>query len=118
MNGTNWLRVSYWAAAIADFVIAGLVLIPDLAGLESFAIPQGLMAVTAFSWGVLLIFADRQPLERRWVLVPTMLVIALLGLVMLLALLAGTIPTLVALLGVMTGVLMFSLLAFSYRSSR
>ena len=39
---------------------------------------MALTSVIAFSWGVLLLFADRKPMERRWVLLPTILVVALL----------------------------------------
>ena len=35
---------------------------------------MGLMSAVAFSWAVLLIVADRKPVERRWVLLPTTLV--------------------------------------------
>lgn len=74
-----WLRVGYWAAAIADFVLAVLVLIPERMGVAGYVYPMGLMAAVAFSWGVLLVIADHKPLERRWVVPPTMLVVALLG---------------------------------------
>jgi len=75
------LRISYWVAAIADFIVAIVVLIPERMGVPGFVYPMGLMSAVAFSWGVLLIFADRKPLERRWVLLPTILVVFLLGMV-------------------------------------
>ena len=74
-----WLRLSYWIAAIADFAVAISVLIPERVGLTEFVYPMGLMSAVAFSWGILLLFADRKPLERRWILIPTVLVIALLS---------------------------------------
>lgn len=73
-----WLRLSYWAAAIADFGIGISVLIPERVGLTEFVYPQGLMSVIAISWGIMLLIADRKPFERRWVLIPTIIVIALL----------------------------------------
>lgn len=79
-NNVNLLRISYWVAAIADFIIAVVVLIPDRMGVPEFVYPMGLMSAVAFSWGVMLILADRKPLERRWVLLPTILVAFLLGL--------------------------------------
>ena len=80
MNGNvRWLRTAYWVAAIADFVIAVLALIPERMGVDQFVYPMGLMAAVAFSWGVMLIVADRKPVERRWVLTPTILVVFLLG---------------------------------------
>lgn len=73
------IRTSYWVAAVADFVIAILVLIPERMGVPHFVYPMGLMSAVAFSWAVLLIVADRKPIERKWVLLPTILVAFLLG---------------------------------------
>jgi predicted neutral ceramidase superfamily lipid hydrolase len=75
------LRLSYWIVAIADFVIAILVWIPERMGVTEIVYPMGLVSAIAFSWGVLLILADRKPLERRWILVPTILVVSLINLV-------------------------------------
>ena len=77
----QWLRIPYWLAALADFVIAVLCLIPSRMGVAQYVYPMGLMSAVAFSWGVLLLFADREPFERRWILLPTILVVALLGIV-------------------------------------
>ena len=74
-----WLRVSYWVAAIADFAVAILVLIPERMGVAGFVYPMGLMSAVAFSWGIILVLADRKPMERRWVLAPTILVVFLIG---------------------------------------
>jgi len=73
-NRVKWLRVSYWAGAIGDFAIAILVMLPDRMGVPSYVYPMGLMSAVAFSWGCMLIWADREPIERRWVLLPTILV--------------------------------------------
>jgi drug/metabolite transporter (DMT)-like permease len=70
--------MSYWIAAIADFSIAILVWIPERMGLTEIVYPMGLASAVAFSWGVLLLVADRKPLERRWILIPTILVVALI----------------------------------------
>ena len=75
------LRLSYWIAAIADFAIAVLVWIPERMGISEIAYPMGLASVIAFSWGVMLLIADRKPIERRWVLLPTILVVALISIV-------------------------------------
>ncbi len=72
------MRLSYWAAAIADFCIAILVLIPEKMGLTEIVYPMGLISAVAFSWGILLLMADRKPMERRWILIPTIIVVALL----------------------------------------
>lgn len=91
-KNTIYLRVAYWTAAVADFIVAALVLIPGRMGVSEYLYPMGLMSAVAFSWGVMLLFADRRPLERRWVLVPTMLVVALLGVVQLHAGMSGLLP--------------------------
>jgi drug/metabolite transporter (DMT)-like permease len=72
------LRLSYWIAALADFAVAYWVLIPQRMGLTEMVYPMGLTATIAFSWGVLLLFADRKPIDRYWILIPTILVIGLL----------------------------------------
>ena len=73
-NKVIWLHISYWAGAIVDFLIAILVLIPERMGVSSYVYPMGLMSAVAFSWGCMLIWADRKPLERKWILLPTILV--------------------------------------------
>lgn len=87
------LRISYWVAAVADFVVAILVLIPGRMGVSGYVYPMGLMSAVAFSWGVLLIVADRKPTERKWVLLPTVLVVFLLGIAGVHAGAAGLLPT-------------------------
>lgn len=72
------LRLSYWIAALADFAIAYRALIPQRMGLTDIVYPMGLTSAIVFSWGVLLLIADRKPMERRWVLIPTILVVGLL----------------------------------------
>jgi hypothetical protein len=88
----TWLRISYWAGAIGDFAIAILVLIPERMGVPSYVYPMGLMSAVAFSWGCMLIWADRQPVDRRWVLLPTILVGVMLLLAVLLSIYVGAIP--------------------------
>ncbi len=75
------LRMSYWIAAIADFGVAILVWIPERMGVTEIVYPMGLASVVIFSWAVLLLVADRKPLERRWILIPTILVVALITIV-------------------------------------
>lgn len=72
------LRLSYWIAAIADFIVAILVLIPERMGVTEVAYPMGIASVTIFSWAIMLLIADRRPLERKWVLIPTILVVILI----------------------------------------
>lgn len=72
------LRLSYWIAAIADFSIAVLVWVPERMGVTGTVYPMGLTSAIALSWGVLLLVADRKPVERKWVLIPTILVVTLI----------------------------------------
>ena len=114
----TWLRIGYWVAAIADFIIAITAWFPSLAGVEGYVYPMGLFSAVAFSWGVLLILADRKPLERRWVMVPTMLVVALLGLAALHAYLIGVMPLLRIVPAVSASIVIFSVLWYGFRRSR
>ncbi len=91
-DDTALLRTSYWVAAVVDFVVAGFALIPERMGVTGFVYPMGLMSAVAFSWGVLLLIADRKPIERRWILPPTILVVFLLGVAGLYAVVAGILP--------------------------
>lgn len=88
----TWLRISYWATALADFGVGISVLIPERVGLDRFVYPMGLISAVAISWGILLIVADRKPYERRWVLVPTIIVILSLTSVRVYASLIDLIP--------------------------
>ena len=75
------LRLSYWIAAIADFAIAILMWMPQRMGVNEVSYPMGLASVIAFSWAVMLLIADRKPIERKWILIPTILVVTLITLV-------------------------------------
>lgn len=109
---TLLLRLSYWAAAIADFYIAILALIPGRMGLAEIVYPMGLVSAIAFSWGILLVIADRKPMERRWILIPTIMVVALLSIVRILFTLNETIEFSFAFL--LLGIVLIILMAYSY----
>ena len=70
-NKVIWLRISYWAGAIGDFLIAIFALIPERMGVPSYVYPMGMMSAVAFSWGCMLIWADRKPVERKDVIMLT-----------------------------------------------
>lgn len=108
------LRLSYWIAALADFVIAYLVLKPHEMGLTEVVYPMGLTSVIAFSWGVMLLIADRKPVERRWVLIPTILVVGLLTSVRVIFTLKGMIEFNLSLL--LFGISLIILMIYSYFS--
>ena len=111
-----WLRISYWSAAIADFVIAVSVLIPENMGLSEFALPMGLMSAVAFSWGILLLIADRKPVERRWILIPTIIVVSLLTGVRVYVAMVEIIDF--SLVYTLVGFLLIFIMTYSYINSR
>ena len=89
-DAVRWLRVSYWAGAILDMLAALTMLFPALFaltnGLQDFRpgieyrFAMGMGASLMLGWTALLIWADRKPLERKGVLLIT-LVPVVLGLV-------------------------------------
>ena len=111
-----FLRLSYWVAAIADFGISISVLIPERVGLTEFVYPMGLMSSVAFSWGILLLIADRKPVERRWILLPTIIVVALLNGVQIYASIVELIEFRIAF--TIVGISILVLLIYSYIISR
>ena len=106
------LRLSYWIAAIADFSIAILVWIPERMGVTETVYPMGLASSVALSWGVLLLIADRKPLERRWILIPTILVVTLIAVARTVFSLDGTIEFSIVLL--LFAIALIILMAYSY----
>lgn len=66
-----WLRVSYWAGAIADAIVAVRTLIPEIMGETEFRYAMGVAATVIIGWTCLLIWADRKPVERKGVLLLT-----------------------------------------------
>ena len=114
MNHVKLLHISYWLGAIADFIYGIIVLIPSRVGVSEYVYPMGLFAAVAFSWGIMLILANRCPLERRWILIPTMIVIILLGIANLHSLIIGAIGSNVVIprLLLKLGIVIFML--FSY----
>ncbi|MGI9319576.1 MAG: hypothetical protein ACR2QW_19765 [bacterium] len=106
------LRLSYWIAAIADFAIAVIAWMPERMGVTEVVYPMSLASAIAFSWGVLLLIADRKPLERRWILIPTILVVTLITLARSNFSLAGAIDFSAALL--VFAIALIVLMTFSY----
>lgn len=71
MGYITWLRTSYWVGVVADAVATAAILIPSRMGESEFRYPMGLAAALMLAWTVLLIWADRRPVERRGVLLLT-----------------------------------------------
>jgi len=88
-NANTLLRISYWIGAVADAFFALALVYPKLwgraLGLAAFApdlqhrLDMGVGASLMLSWTVLLLWADRKPMERKGVLLLTV-VPALTGL--------------------------------------
>ena len=106
------LRLSYWIAAIADFIIAILAWVPERMGVTDTVYPMGLASAIAFSWGVLLVIADRKPMERKWILIPTILVVSLIAFVRTKFSLDGPIEFSIVLL--LFAIALIILMAYSY----
>lgn len=70
-NKIKWLRISYWAGAIADLLMVMLFLIPERMGEVEYRHPMGLAASLMLGWTFLLIWADRKPVERKGILLLT-----------------------------------------------
>lgn len=81
----RWLRVSYRAGAAVDFAAGLMMLLPDVFAwmnqpvnfhpADDFRYAMGMGAPLMFGWTVLLLWADRRPLERMGVLPITLLVV-------------------------------------------
>jgi uncharacterized membrane protein len=80
-----WLRISYWAGAVLDLLAGLTMLFPALFVINNkvssfyptaaYRYAMGMGAPLMLAWTVLLIWADRKPLERRGILPITLLVI-------------------------------------------
>ena len=114
MNKIRLLRISYWLAAIADFVYGLMILIPSRAGTNEYVYPSGIFAAVAISWGVLLLLADKSPMERKWVLLPTILVIILIGVANYASFLMGVIDLSIVLPRILLCCTISAFLIFSY----
>ena len=89
-SAIRWLRVSYWAGAILDLLAAASMLSPTLFAATNrlsdfhptieYRYAMGMGASLMLGWTVLLLWADRKPLERKGVLLIT-LVPVVVGLV-------------------------------------
>lgn len=84
-NRVFWLRLSYWLGAVVDFLMAVAMSFPGLffklLGQSALLTNEPLQyalrlgAALMFGWTLLLLWADREPVERREVLLLTIFVI-------------------------------------------
>ncbi len=123
------LRISYWLGAIIDGLVAVQLLLPkfwaSFDGLTGYTASTtvdfglGIASALMFGWTFLLIWADRKPLERKGVLLLTVVpVIVGLALNNVLAVTSGLRPlqSVVPELGLQTGLAV--LFIFSYLNAR
>ncbi len=81
-----WLRFGYRAGAVLDLLAALTMLFPPLFAFQNqpadfhpgsdYRYAMGMGAPLMLAWSVLLLWADRKPLERRGILPITLLVVA------------------------------------------
>ncbi len=67
----KWLKASYIIGAVADGIIAVLMMIPGRMGETEFRYSMGLAAALMFGWTLLLVWGNRKPMERKGVLLLT-----------------------------------------------
>jgi len=70
-NKIIWLRVSYWVGAIADGLVTLRMLFPKIANGMEHRYALGVGASLMLGWTILLIWADKRPLERKGVILLT-----------------------------------------------
>lgn len=70
-NKIIWLRIGYWVGAAADGLATVLMLFPRIAHDAPYRYALGLGASLMLGWTFLLLWADRKPLERKFVLLLT-----------------------------------------------
>ena len=88
-NPITWLRISYWTGAMADGIVALAMFTQAILARSSplshyvpetpYRYAMGLAGSLMLGWTILLLWADRNPVERRGVLLITNVVI--LGLI-------------------------------------
>ena len=77
----SMLRVSYWVGAFLDAVVGIMMVFPALFKIiygsgvmvvtQEFRYAMGMGAPLMFGWTVLLIWADRKPIQRKGILIIT-----------------------------------------------
>ncbi|MGD9345718.1 MAG: hypothetical protein PVH84_07635 [Candidatus Aminicenantes bacterium] len=118
MSDMKLLQASYWITAIADFIYAIIILMPSRAGVSEYVYPMGLFAAVAFSWGIMLIFANKKPLERRWILIPTIIVITIISIANVYSYVIGAIDLNLIVPRVVLGLGIIAFISFSYWKTR
>ena len=84
-NRILFLRISYWAGAILDGIAFLIMVFPPLFALNNglinfnpgveYRYAMGMGAPLMLGWTILLLWADRKPVERKGILLITLLVV-------------------------------------------
>jgi hypothetical protein len=84
-NRILFLRISYWAGAILDGIAFLIMVFPPLFALNNrltifnpgieYRYAMGMGAPLMLGWTILLLWADRKPMERKDILLITLLVV-------------------------------------------
>jgi hypothetical protein len=91
-HSMNLLRMAFLAPALADFYLASLTLWNMSGVVDDSLVPRGQFAAVAFCWGIFLLLGmASRPVERAWILLPTALVIGLIGVAYANAYMAGAV---------------------------
>lgn len=128
-NAILLLRASYWIGAVVDALVATQLLPPDFwasfDGLTAYTpsntlnFALGIASALMFGWTLLLIWADRKPLERRGILLLTTFpVIFGIALNNASAVASGLRPLTSALPDLTIGIALAVLFTFSYFNAR
>jgi hypothetical protein len=127
-NRVLWLRVSYWTGAIIDALACIPLINSDVwaainhvsnfhAGWD-FRYSQAFAAAFMAGWTVLLVWADRKPIERRGVLLITVFpVIVGLNSARYILYLGGLVPEAFTLTGMILPAVLTALFLFAYFNS-
>lgn len=127
-NRILWLRIAFWTGAIIDALAfiplvnseiwAALNQVPDFRAGWDFRYAQAFSATFMAGWTILLIWADRKPLERRGVLLITVFPVVIgLNSVRYLLYMGGLVPVPFTPLGIILPVTLTVLFLFAYFNS-
>lgn len=125
-----WLRIAYWWGAVVDAIAVAVMMVPELNrifvldGATEFPITFEYQFAMAYGaslmagWTVLLIWADRKPVERRGVLLITVFpVIVWLNASKIMLYWAGYLPTPMSLPGVLLPAALLGVMLYAYFNS-
>lgn len=114
-----WLRASYWIGAVADAIVGIRMLMPGAMGEAGFRYAMGTSASLMFGWTLLLIWADRRPVQRKGILLITIVpVIPGLMAAALYTVLDGVFPVARAVPLWIAGTAIMCLMGFGYYNAR